>query len=170
MKGPLTYSGPIGESLCLLSLKKPDASRPHIGSPCPLMDRAIRKPRVPHYPTITCPDPGDSGNSASGSQVRSHSLLGAMGQDSNASPPHPPPRPAPACLSPPPALCSQPSVPSAPSHRATLEVIVESLVKQMLLTAACRTNEAEVNVVVGAREPLAAGGYGDGVGRHGSGK
>lgn len=40
----------------------------------------------------------------------------------------------------------------------------------MLLTAARRANEAEVNVVVGAREPLATGGYGDSVGRHGSGK
>lgn len=40
----------------------------------------------------------------------------------------------------------------------------------MLLATARRANEAEVDVVVGAREPLAAGGHGDRVGGHDSGQ
>lgn len=61
-------------------------------------------------------------------------------------------------------------VPSAHPHRASLEVIVEGLVQQVLLAAARRANEAEVDVVVGAREPLAAGGHSDRVGGHDAGQ
>lgn len=60
--------------------------------------------------------------------------------------------------------------PAARTHRATLEVVVEGLVQQVLLAAARGAHEAEVDVVVGASEPLAAGGHGDGVGGHGGGK
>ena len=42
--------------------------------------------------------------------------------------------------------------------------------KFLLLAAARGAHEAQVDVVVGAREPLAAGGHGDGVGGHGKGQ
>ena len=59
--------------------------------------------------------------------------------------------------------------PAALPHRAALEVVVEGLVQQVLLAAARGAHEAEVDVVVGASEPLAAGGHGDRVGGHGGG-
>lgn len=61
-------------------------------------------------------------------------------------------------------------VPSAHPHRSSLEVIVEGLVQQVFLAAARRANETEVDVVVGAREPLAAGGHSDRVGGHDAGQ
>lgn len=65
----------------------------------------------------------------------------------------------------------RPPAPAAPpAHRAALEVVVESLVQQVLLAAARGAHEAEVDVVVGAGEPLAAGGHGDRVGGHGGGQ
>lgn len=53
------------------------------------------------------------------------------------------------------------------THRAALEVVVEGLVQEVPLAAARRALQGQVHVVVGAREPLAARGHRDGVGRHG---
>lgn len=80
-------------------------------------------------------------------------------------PGRPPPRSRPPRRGP---GCPQP-VPAACPHRAALKVVVEGLVQQVLLAAARRAHEAEVDVVVGASEPLAAGGHGDRVGGHGGG-
>lgn len=55
-------------------------------------------------------------------------------------------------------------------HRAALEVIVERLVQQVLLAAARGAHEAKVDIVVGARKPLAAGGHSDGIGGHSGGQ
>jgi len=51
--------------------------------------------------------------------------------------------------------------------RAALEVVVEGFVQEVPLAAARSALQAQVHVVVGAREPLAARSHGNGVGRHG---
>lgn len=53
------------------------------------------------------------------------------------------------------------------THRAALEVVVEGFVQEVPLAAACRALQAQIHVVVSAREPLGARGHRDRVGRHG---
>lgn len=80
--------------------------------------------------------------------------------------------PLPGSPSPPPNPGSQALLPSlaAHSHRATLKVVVEGFVQQVLLAAAGGAHEAEVDVVISASKPLAAGSHRNCVGGHGGGR
>ena len=117
--------------------------------------------RSPHSRGAIC------GALGSGAQVM---VVTALAQLSSLSEPlapelgsRPPRRPHPVPATPARGLASR----AARPHRPALEVVVEGLVQQVLLAAARGAHEAEVDVVVGTREPLAAGGHGDGVGGHG---